>query len=285
VAAPTDPLHLDHAIELYLAGESIEQIASDTGVAVSVLGRERRRRGIPTRKELVLPNQEIVSAYQAGESEYSISRRLQVSRNVVRRRLEAADVPVRSMSEAGLVRAAKLTREERERQASAAHATVKGTRQSPEQLLRRAAANESRGQFGSPGEEWLGQQLSVRGVQPVPQKAIGKYNVDLAVHPVAVEVLGGGWHLAKRHHAARTPHILDQGWALLFVWNHEGRSALREGATNYVVTFLDEVRRDPSLIGEYRVIAGDGQLLARGRADDDEFPLVPPPRGRVRSGA
>src|SRR5690606_34733996 len=113
-----------------------------------------------------------------------------------------------------------------------------------------------------------------------PQKAIGKYNVDFAVAPVAMEVLGGGWHLAKRHHAVRTPQILDAGWHLVFIWDHEGRSALTAGAADYVVTFLKQVRRNPPAVGQYRVISGDGQLLSTGSRDDDEFPLVPPPRGR-----
>jgi very-short-patch-repair endonuclease len=164
---------------------------------------------------------------------------------------------------------------------------VRGTSQSEELLVRvRALAKQRKGRYDSPGEMLLGEALSDRGLLVVPQKAIGKYNVDLAVAPVAVEVLGGGWHSSKRSHATRTPEILDAGWHLVFVWNYEGVSALvADAAADYLVAFLEEVRRNPPAVSQYRVITGSGQLLAARSADDDEFPLVPPPRGRLMRGA
>lgn len=279
MAAPLDPAKLDHAIQLYLAGEPQQQILAATGISSTTLHRERTRRGIPPRREHVLPTADLTAAYAAGESEYSLSLRYGVSRNVIRRRLIAAGVEIRDMSAAGKVRARRMTPEERRRQAAAAHAAVRGSRRSEEELLRRAMLREQRGLYDSPGELFLFNELVARGLKPVPQKAIGKYNVDLAVAPVAVEVLGGGWHLEKRHHSVRTPQILNAGWHLVFVWNHEGSSALTARAADYIVAFLDEVGRQPPTIGQYRVISGDGQLLAAGSGQDDKFPLVPPPRG------
>lgn len=279
MAAKTDPLTLDDAIRRYLAGEPWKQIHAATGVSINVLNRERGRRGIPPRRVKRLPDTDIAAAYRAGESEYSLSLRYGVSRNVIRQRLLGQGVQLRDMSAAGKVRARRMTPEERAAQAAAAHEAVRGTSHTEEQLLARALAREAKGLCDSPGELFLMAELCQRGVDPIPQKAIGKYNVDFAAAPVAVEVLGGGWHYAKRHHAVRTPCILNQGWCLLFIWNHEGQSALGPGAADYVISYLEEIRRDPALIGEYRVIAGRGQLLAAGRAEDDEFTLVPPPRG------
>lgn len=282
MAAPLNPLHLDDAITRYLAGEPMREILAATGVSNTTFHRERSRRGIPPRRHLVLPDAEIVAAYEAGESEYSLSRRLGVSRDALRKRLTEYGAQIRGRSQAGTNRTAGMTADERLAQAAAAHDAVRGTKQTMEQLLARSQAREARGLTDSDGEQFLHDALVRRGLVPVVQKSIGKYNVDLAVAPVAVEVLGGGWHLAKRHHAVRTPHILNAGWSLLFVWNHEGDSALREGAAEYVVSYLEEARRDPSLVGEYRVISGSGEFLSRGRADDGEFALVPPPRGRLR---
>lgn len=281
MAAPLDPLHLDDAIARYLAGEPFEQINAATGVSASALHRERNRRGVPPRRIFALPADEVASSYLSGESECGLAARYGVSRSVIRRHLARHGVAVRGTSEAGKVRAGKMTAEQRQTQAAAAHRAVRGTRVSLDQLIARAAARESRGGLDSPGERFLYAELVKRGESPISQKAIGKYNVDLALPPVAVEVLGGGWHATKRSHAERTPDILDQGWCLVFVWNHEGDSALREGAADYVVAFADEVRRDPSLIGEYRVISGSGEPLAGGRVQDGEFALVPPPRGRL----
>jgi very-short-patch-repair endonuclease len=170
--------------------------------------------------------------------------------------------------------------EQRAAQVADAHTAARGSKRTLEQLVEHARALERIGGHDSPAEALMAEWLAERGEPSVPQKAIGKYNVDLAVAPVAVEILGGGWHSVKKTHAIRTPEILNAGWHLAFVWNYEGRSALTEQAADHVVAWLNEVRRDPPAIGQYRVVSGDGELLAAGRADDPQFALEPPPRGR-----
>lgn len=283
MTAKTDPARLDNAVALYLAGQAPTQIQAATGISKSVLKRAIKARGIPARgKRIALPDAEIVAAYLAGESEYALGQRYDVERIVIQRRLDEAGVARRGRSEAGLVRTAKMTAEQRAAQAAAAHDAVRSVKQSLELLERRALTREQRGGYDSEGERRLAEWLMQRGLTVAPQKAIGKYNTDLAIHPIAVEVLGGGWHLENGKHAVRTPEILNRGWHLVFVWDHEGDSALAEGAADYVVAYLDEVRRNPASVGQYRVISGNGQPLAAGGLNDGEFALVPPPRGRKR---
>ena len=152
-----------------------------------------------------------------------------------------------------------------------------------EQLLARARRIERDGRFDSEGEQLLAQLLEERDMLPIPQKAIGKYNVDMAAaESVAVEVLGGNWHSAKRTHAVRTPQILDAGWHLIMVWNQKGTGPITAGAADYIATFCEEIRWHPALVRQYRVIGGGGELLASRCADDDEFPLIPPSRRAAR---
>ncbi|SCF39382.1 Very-short-patch-repair endonuclease [Micromonospora carbonacea] len=307
MAAPLDSATLDNAIQLYLAGEPQQQILTTLGISATTLHRERTRRGIPPRREMSLPDAEIAAAYATGESELSLSARYGVSRNVIRRRLDILGVSIRSHSQAGKVRASKMTPEQRRAQSQRArdawrpstksmpskaskprsklvaeptYVGADGRRRYTEEfMIARARQRQERRSNHSAGDQLMEDMLRQRGLAPVAQQAIGKYNVDVAVAPVAVEVLGGGWHLEKRHHSTRTPQILNAGWHLVFVWNREGRSALGEGAADYVVAFLDEVGRQPPTVGQYRVISGDGQLLAAGSGQDNQFPLVPPPRG------
>lgn len=283
MTAKLDPLRLDHAIELYLLGKPQAKILTTTGISATALHRERTSRGIPPRRTKVLDGAAVGAAYAQGESEYSIARRLNVSRHVVRRQLTALGVQIRSHSEAGLLRAAQMTPEQRAVQASQAHEATRGRVVPLTEKIRRAETNERRGHCASgtsDGERRMIRWLRERGEIPVPEKAVGPYNVDMAVHPVAVEVLGGGWHFYKRHHAVRTPYILDAGWHLVFVWNHEGRSALTPASADYVVAFAQEMRREPPAVSQYRVIAGNGEALSAGSREDNEFTLVPPPRGR-----
>jgi very-short-patch-repair endonuclease len=283
VPGPTDPARLDHAIQLYLADQPFKKILADTGISASVFHRARRARGIPARQVIVLPEAEIVAAYEGGESEQSISIRYGVMRAVVRRHLKKAGVPLRGHSEAQSLRMARLNPEERAKLTEAAHEAVRGKPVSGRSLQLAAQRREQNPWHAnrSTGEREFRQWLQERGLSATPQKAIGPYNVDFAVASVAVEILGGGWHSAKHaRHAVRTPYILDAGWHLLMIWDYEGRSALRPEAADYLVTFLNQVGSDPATSRQYRVIAGCGELLTTRRREDDEFPLVEPPRGR-----
>lgn len=281
MAAKLTPDQLDNAIRLYLAGEPVQNIPSATGVSLSRFQRERTARGVPSRKTLALPTDAIVKAYLAGASEYALSRQYGVSRNVIAKRLLESGIARRDSSDAGKVRASQMTEGERKDQTRAANRASRGRRQPEIEKLRRALTIERVGRPSSAGESSLLNMMRKLGEVPVCERAIGKYNVDLAMLPVAVEVLGGGWHSIKARHRERTPDILDAGWHLVMVWDFEGRSALGQGAAEYLVAFLDEVRRNPPATCQYRVIAGNGELLAARGREDNEFPLVPPPRGCV----
>lgn len=286
MAAPTDPRDLDDAISRYLAGQPEPEIISATGVSHSVLHRERSKRGIPPRRYMVLDDAAIVAAYQSGESELSLSKRYGVGRPTIRLRLIRAGVTVRRPSEAAYAMNGALTAEERAARAMAAQGAVRGTKRSESELAGYARGRERNGAFGSDGERLLAALLEERGFYPIPQKAIGRYNVDVAASDtIAVEVLGGNWHARKRIHATRTPYILNAGWHLIFIWNQQTFSPITAGAAEYVDTFAEEVRWHPTEPRQYRVIRGDGKLLSAGSADSKEFALVPPTRGRKAARA
>lgn len=280
-----DPAKLDYAIELYLAGEPVEQIPTKSGVSLTRLNAERVARGIPTRFHRDLPTAEIASAYESGASEYGLAQQYGVSRALIGKELRKAGVERRDQRAASLISAAQATPEERKLRAAAANRAARRRRIPEIEKFRRALTVERQGRPGSAGETMLRKMLQERDESPIVERAIGPYNVDLAMLPVAVEVLGGGFHGVKARHAERTPYILDAGWHLVMVWNYEGVSALGVGAADYLVAFLEEVRRQPPATCQYRVITGQGQVLAARSREDNEFPLEPPPRGALQRGA
>src|SRR5690606_37643437 len=110
--------------------------------------------------------------------------------------------------------------------------------------------------------------------------AIGPYNCDLAVHPVAVEVFGGGWHWHGAHYARaeeRFRYIMNEGWyVLVVVVGFNGRFPLTPAVGDYVASEIERARRDPSLVGQYRVVWGAGEFSTGGRLEDDHFSIEPP---------
>lgn len=219
-----------------------------------------------------------VSRYLAGESAYKIQTTLGVDRGALRRELVDRGIEPRGRSAAGLNRAASMTADERLAQASAAHAAVRGQALSFEKRCRLALGREAKPRPMSTYESMFADWLTGLGCLYRRELAVGPYNIDFAVGPVAVEILGGEWHAYKvALHAERTPYILNQRWGLAFVWA-TANCPLRRTAAERVVAFAKDVGRQPTMLGEYRVFRGDGHLIAGGRADDDEFAGIPPAR-------
>ena len=110
---------------------------------------------------------------------------------------------------------------------------------------------------------WLAQ----RAVQFTPQKAIGRYNIDIAVEElrIAVEV-NGDWHYFPDRAATdskRREYLFDCGWRLIDVALTNRTEAawkyMRPACADKIVALLNEVRQGEPLWGKYCVIGGDGE--------------------------
>lgn len=240
------------------------------GVAV-----EPRRAKVVHSRRIAMPD-DVAARYAAGESENAIAQRLGVSRNVVTIRLREAGIPRRGQREANVMTMAGRSDEEKARNAEAAHAAARGRVHTEEERCKQALTRERNCSMMGPDEAVLAQMLADRGIAGVPQKAIGRYNCDLACGPVAVEVFGGGFHFAGTHAARlpkRTLYLLDRGWSIIIV-SVTQRWPLTDAGADNVAAFIEDHRRDPSRGREYRVIRGTGQFVAGGSADDDEITVV-----------
>lgn len=273
----------DQAVQRYLGGESIQQAASALGMKRSTLTAELRRRGIETLRRNTwreLPRRQVVRQYEDGQSVLALSQGYGVTCEAIRRLLVDAGVAVRGRQAARRLSSEQATAEERKQQTLKANIAARGRKATLEERIRRAHTIEKIGRGGpvSAHEERFAEMLREVNVPYRREVAVGPYNMDFAIASVGVEVLGGEWHSIKSSHTHRTPYILNEGWSLVFVWSTINWP-LTSYAASYVVTFAEELRRNPTSVSEYRVIRGDGQLLARGRAEDNDWTFVPPARG------
>jgi len=127
----------------------------------------------------------------------------------------------------------------------------------------------------SPSAVQLRDWLVERGQAPVMEQACGRYNLDIAIGPVAVEVhryalhpLGDTTSAIRLRQRAR--YICDRGWLLAYVWISARSFLLLHEAADYLVSLVEQAKCDPSLVGQYRVIRGTGEFVAQGRLDRDE---------------
>lgn len=282
-----DSAKLDRAAELYLSGKTFKEAGAEVGLHSDTVRIFLARRGIkarprsqrPANNRISPPDDLFVGAYLGGESEKDLAARYGVSRPVMKRWLDAAGIQRRTLREASLLHQATLSPERRQEKLAAAHAAARGRVHTEEERAKAALTRELRGDGGhtSSGTEYLCDQLDARGVSYTREKAVGRYNVDVALsaYPIAVEVLGGNWHGAKAIHARRTPYILDRGWNMVFLW-HTRRCKISAAAVDQVMALTEIASVDPAEVRQYWVLRGDGKIDAVGRADDDEFALVPP---------
>lgn len=300
--APAPAHHVDNAVAEYVTGISCQVAAARHGVSQSRLRSTLRERGLWRDKaaryatsaaktsttnaaKSGIPSEEIVSRYIAGESSNALATAYGVSRRAIDYRLNTAGVARRGCGDANRLMMSTRTPEENARNISAAQHAVRGMTRTMDDLTRTAATREARQIGVSDHEVTLAGALRGQGLTVTPQKAIGPYNVDLATGTVAVEVFGGGWHAHGRHRE-RTPkrmrYILDQGWNLVIVWASLNRWPVSSGARDYIVTFDELTRRDPSVRGEYRVIWGDGKDSTAQCENVDDLAVKPSRSGRKR---
>lgn len=283
----------ENAIQAYVAGESCENAAArfhvgqgrlSTELAVRSLFRSRKERyqlAAPkiaeTRMEqLGLPDAEIAKRYLAGESENTLADAYGVSRTAIAVRLRHQGITRRTQTEANQLLAEQTPIEEHHRRIKIAQKATRGRKHTMAHRRHIALSRQRRETLTSPAEHLLAKWLRERGASPILQQAVGPYNVDIGLHPIAVEILGGAWHASKPTHPERTRYILNQGWHAIFIWSHIRRSPLQEAVADYIIAALDELRSQPSPSGQYRVIRGDGYELARCQFDVQDFTLIVP---------
>lgn len=272
--------HADYIIREYRAGRSSNKIASEFGVTQRVISRILKRAGVTLRgrRDRSVTDDMVAELYTSGLSENAVSKRLGIARTAVRRRLIESGVHIRSQSESETLKWSTMTDEQRAAQTEAAHKATKGRKATFDELCKRAQTCEALGKHGSTYERDVHAMLAARGIDTVPQRAIGPYNCDLAAGSVAVEVWGGHWHWFGYHRRVaekRFRYIMDHGWCILVLCINKSYP-LTAAVADYLAAEIKRLHRHPPDVCQYRMIWGPGQFTTGGRADSDEFTIEPP---------
>lgn len=214
--------------------------------------------------------------YLSGQSLSETSAVTGFSFGIVRKMLETIGQPLRDRTSAlRLKDTAKMT--------EAAHNATRGQPILMSSKIKAAKTRENR-LTGLTEEELRVGDFLVG--EKTFQKAIGPYNVDIAVNgSIAVELFGGGWHGCGRHqarHAERFEHILNADWDALIVWDIYGCGNDPAAINDELVTLTKIREGDPASPSQCRVIWGTGELWGVFCAEHVyESSIVPTSRNRV----
>lgn len=304
---------LSHELDIckrYTAGETSGVLAKDFGVTISCVAAVLKRNGItpvnrkPTRfkspKGDALPKEVIVERYISGESENSIAKSFFVARNVIRRIIADAGIAPRNSIIANRLMMATRSKADHIKNTIAAHNAIRGVPQPEERQRKKALTIQGRWeQFASEGERHLIAILREKGVEVTPQKACGRYNIDIALNefPIAVEVFGGGWHHRGTHAARfreRFDYLINAGWIPVIVWECKRNWPIGDRAAEYIISLAERLRRGETVGRQEHVIRGDGKPSSVGKSNleyraviggDKSGDLVRGVDGRIRREA
>jgi very-short-patch-repair endonuclease/transposase len=282
----------DNAVRLYQAGESAAQIAKKMGVSYLTVLRRMRETGVelrPRGAQNSINNASrfdlsaAVERYVAGETMQALAREFGITRRRMEMAIRAAGHQPRTMLQAIGLRYTRMRVSERRSIVAKAHIAKRGRNASEKSLERRARTMEATLQLASRADLMLGIWLAQRGIIFTPQKAVGRYNVDLAIEElrVAVEV-NGSWHyFADRisSEVKRREYLINHGWRLIEVvltsqcekvWKY-----LRPACADKVVALVKMLRADEAAWGQHCMIGGDGESLSRLQCNPNDGAAVP----------
>lgn len=264
---------------MYDAGTSVKNIASECGVSCDVIRSRLKDLGLTTSHRKSIDLAALRDMHDAGISVTEIARNMGVASSVIVDRLSEIGITPRNRSEAMYTRMSHTSTEERRRLTNAAHASVRGVRQTDEHRHKIAVALESSQAMATRTEAIFIEMLNSRGITATPQKAIGRYNVDIALDefPVIVEINSGGWHGAGAHaarYAERTKYLLDCGLSVVVIWINTTNMPLESSAADYVVSIANKLGSQKPVRGEEIMIRGDGQSTSIGQRKFNNLPAV-----------
>ena len=273
-------LNIDNVINLYLSGKTFQFIADDSGCSVHAIQNCLRRHGVyrsgdwkgTIKRKYGITVKELLSMYKSGMWKNEIAAKTGISEGMIGKYLSKLGIPLAdSRSKAMSDRLNRMSHEERQDLTKAANDAVRGMKRTFADLRKRALGNERIGKTRGKAESDLFQFFLNKGISVISQKAVGKYNLDFSIGNIAVEVTGRSRKLESRStYTERIKYILNSGFALIYVWANSQRP-MESGAADYIIAFTQEFSRNPSLIGQYRVIRCDGKLLASGSVNDNNL--------------
>lgn len=266
----------DDIVQLYAGGLSAKKVAERLSTSVTRVLRVAGERGLPRHTSWdVRPLWEppdlaaFLATFDGGASVKRMSVLYGISRSVIGRVLVSAGRCPRPRGDAERLKWSQMTKGVRKQQVAAAHAAVRGRKKSKDFLETQASARAFFLHTAAKNEFLLAEWLREEGLEARLQAPVGKYNVDLLLAPVAVEI---HWSAYLRQSGAygdreRIFSILDAGWHLLVIREHP--KPLTRAAADHAIAWTQELRAHPSALRQYRVINGAGDLSATGSLHDD----------------
>lgn len=226
--------------------------------------------------------QKVKVLFDEGNTVNGIAKMLSVGRAKVYRCLDDLGIKRPTISDGNVRSAALASPDQRRARAAAAHRSVRAAGVANTTRIKNASVKASTKQYVGFGEREIIAELGQAGIEFVSQAAVDGYNIDILCGNLAVEVHPyKAGPLISTQRLRRTVKLLSSGYSVLYIWLHDGHLPSRKCLDN-LVAFCDIASRNPSPLGQYRVIRGDGEIYSRASADIEDLAAVFSAYSRVK---
>lgn len=269
-------INKDRVIQMRKSGKTHSEIASEIGVSKSVITKRFREWNLPKGRlgGIVNPD-EIVNLYLSGVSVNALSKKYPIGRRGIDSLLRKEGVKMRSQSESELIKWQNMTEEQKKRQVEKAHKAVKRLPDSHWDRVMRLNAKCKENTLSKVGhlETEFIQQFKKLGFEPVSQKAVDRYNIDIAINTTAVEIHING---ANPHNAVsykrRIINLLKLGWNVIYV--KITSDVFIEITANKIGRMIHLIESNPSSVCQYGMIRGTSEIVTSGCLDGNDLSTV-----------
>ena len=230
-------------------------------------------------KKLEIPNiNNIIKRYQSGISFNQLSNESGITRITLQRRFKSLGIQMRSQSESETLKWSKMSKQQRKRQVQKAHQSSKGRFVSTSEKFKRAkSCYENALRIGGLELEII-EILNNRGYKAISQLNFGIYNIDISVHgfPICIEIQSNNHNLLRQPKLLkRIKYILNRKQFLLYIIIDQSKNRICvDLITNNIITYLNILSADKTLLGKYSMIGRDGEAFPSSRYDFNDFPRI-----------
>lgn len=142
----------------------------------------------------------------------------------------------------------------------------------------KGAQSRERNGLMNEAEQYVFDRLGESNFEVTPQKAVGTYNIDLAIdsHSIAIEVCCRGSfskYLRDGTYADRIIKLGECGWHVYILANVDSECVRRDGIDD-MLAWINFTKTNPTIAREYRMVRGAFDLLACGKIESNNLPAV-----------
>lgn len=288
-----EPSYINDIIDDYLSGSGIKRLSLKYGHAYETIQKWIRLRGLlrnqreaeraKQSRKLSLTNQlretrrqEIIDRYAKGESASKIAADLGTYHHRIIYLLEEFGVTPRNKAQA-----IKRSWDAGDRPPPVVSGWNKGLKNSIESREKQAATfAKTLGHIGKYEKDFL-KSLRDAGYSPIPQHAVGPYNIDIAIPELAIAVevqVGNVRSQSTSIRLDRLEYLFDRQWNIIILFtNKRVPFAVSKVSENLIAT-VEVIRTNPSIRGHYRVIGRAGEDRAIPGLDLNRWPIIQYPK-------